>query len=92
MLAFMDFLVVYNPTQSPWPGQEGNFHWQSNTIDIMFLQWIRRTRINDPNPSRGHASQLQKFIYKVDHAYALACTEKTDNADCNPSQVHLKTL
>lgn len=65
LLVIFDYLVSYDPTQSPWPGQEDRYRWRANPIDVVFLRWIRRIKPTDPKPFRGPASYLQRSIDNV---------------------------
>ncbi|KAK7957879.1 hypothetical protein PG988_012727 [Apiospora saccharicola] len=65
ILMILNYLVCYDPTQSPWPGQEAKFRWRANPVDVLFLRWIRRIKETDPNPFRGRASLLQQSFDKV---------------------------
>ncbi|KAK8128867.1 hypothetical protein PG984_009975 [Apiospora sp. TS-2023a] len=65
ILMILNYLISYDPTQCPWPGQEAKFRWRANPADVLFLRWIRRIKETDPNPFRGRASLLQRSFEKV---------------------------
>ncbi|KAK8121245.1 hypothetical protein PG999_005365 [Apiospora kogelbergensis] len=59
ILVILNFFLSYDPTQCPWPGQASKFHWRPNSIDFMFLRWVRRIK-----SFQGHTPYLQTSITK----------------------------
>lgn len=65
ILMMLNYLVSYDPTQSPWPGQEPKYHWRANPVDVVLLRKIRRIKETGVNPFRSRTSYPQRSIEKV---------------------------